>query len=173
MKILVAFLTLWVGLILEATIFQIPPMNVIHPNLVLVVLILVALTRGPKTALVLGVIIGLVQDVDYGQFIGLNAFAFGVVGYFAGTAFTQFLHRNVAITFLITVIFTFLHVWITYGMTRMFDVTAYSGTVVLAKSLWQMIVNGIVVLMFYPWMVKWFTDRARSKYADVDGESAS
>jgi rod shape-determining protein MreD len=173
MRIAFAFLALWAGLILEATVFQIPPFSIVHPNLVLVILVIVALTRGPKTALVFGILIGIIQDVDYGQFIGLNAFAYGVVGYFAATAFMQFLHRNIAITFLITVIFTFIHVWITYGMTRMFDVTAYSGSVVLTKSLWQMIMNGILVLLFYPWMTKWFTDRSRGKYADVDADRAS
>ncbi len=172
MRLVIAFLSLWIGLVFETTIFQIPPFDIIHPNLTLVVLILVALVRGPKAALVLGIAIGLIQDVDYGQFIGLNAFAYGVIGYFAGTAFMQFLHRNVAITFLITVLFTFVHVWVTYGMTRMFDVTADSGTMVLATSLWQMLVNGIALLLLYPLLTKWLIHPTNNTYADPEKDIA-
>ncbi len=171
MRVAIAFFALWAGLVLESTVFQISPFSIFHPNFTLVVLVLVALARGPKSALILGVVIGLGQDVNFGQFIGLNAFTYGVVGYFAATAFMQFLHRNIAITFLITVIFTFIQVWITYGLTRMFDVTAYSGTVVMTKSLWQMIVNGIVVLLLYPWLPKWFADKAGTKYGEGEGDT--
>lgn len=164
MKNVIAFGTLWLGLVIQSTLFQIPPIDVVHPNLVLVALVMVALTRGNRAALVLGVVIGLVQDVDYGSFIGLNAFAYGVIGYFAAATFAQFLHRNVALTFLVSVVCTFIFEWITYGMTRLFDVTAFSWQAVLSLSIGQMLTNGITLLLLYPLLNRTLTTKARTRY---------
>lgn len=170
MKSVVAFFVCWIGLILQVSVFQIPPFNVLHPDFVLVTLVMIALTRGPKSALICGILIGFIQDVDYGSFIGLNAFAYGVIGYFSATTFLQFLHRNVAITFLVTIVSTFVHEWLTYGLTRMFDVTAFTWTSVLSVSLRQMIVNGILLLLLYPFLTKWFSHPMRNRYGDADNE---
>jgi rod shape-determining protein MreD len=89
-----------------------------------------------------------------------------VVGYFSAAAFVQFLHRNIAITFLVTVSFTFVYEWMTYGLTRLFDVTAFGWRTVLSTSLESMIVNGVLLLLLYPLLTKWFTGRSRRKYSD-------
>lgn len=172
MRLAAAFLFLWLGLILEATLFQIPPINVIHPGFVLVILVLIALMRGPNTAVIFAIIIGLVQDICYGSFIGLNAFSYGIVAYFAGAVFSQFLHRNLAITFLTTLVLTFFHTWVTYGLTRLFDVTADRPPFVLSQSLIAMIINGLLVLMLYPLLTKLFTKRRNSRYDTSPGNEA-
>lgn len=170
MKNLVGFGLLWLGLIVQSTFFQIPPIHVIQPNFVLVVLVIIALTRGSRATLVLGIMIGFIQDVNYGSFIGLNAFAFGVIGYFASATFAQFLHRNLALTFLVSVACTFLFEWITYGMTRLFGVTAFSWHSVWPLTFGQMIVNGITLLILYPLFTKLLTTRSQVRYrqAKVD-----
>jgi rod shape-determining protein MreD len=171
MRNLAAFLALWLGLILESTVFQISPFNVIQPNFVLVVLVVIALVRGPKSALVFGVVIGFVQDADYGAFLGLNAFALGLVGYFAATTFAQFLHRNIAITFLVTVTCTFVFEWVTYGLTRLFDVTAYSWHGVLTLTLEEMIVNGITLLITYPLLIRILSEKTKGRYKRPNRET--
>ncbi|GMA60580.1 rod shape-determining protein MreD [Alicyclobacillus fastidiosus] len=168
MKLAIAFLMLWAGLILEATLFQIPPMNVVHPGFVLVLLVLIALMRGPNTAVVMAVIIGLVEDISYGSFIGLNAFSYGLVAYFSGAVFGQFLRRNLAVTFINTLIMTFMYTWITYGLTRLFDVTADRPIFVLQQSLITMMINGLLVLMLYPLVTKLFSEGQRNRY-DISG----
>jgi len=173
MKNVLSFLLLWLGLIIQCTVFQIPPFNVVNPDFVLVTLIVVALIRGPKTALLCGILIGIVQDVSFGSFIGLNAFAYGVVGYFSAAAFSQFLHKNVAITFLVTVAFTFIHVWITYGMTRMFDVTAYSWRYVLSHALAQMMMNGVLLLLLYAPVKKWIQPKSQGRYLTNEKDATS
>ncbi|GMA55899.1 rod shape-determining protein MreD [Alicyclobacillus sacchari] len=164
MRWVMTFITLWIGLILEATVFQIPPMNAIHPDFVLVILVLVALMRGSNTAVVMAILIGLVDDVCYGSFIGLNAFAFGIVAYFAAAVFGQFLQRNLAITFFTTVALTFLHTWVTYGLMRLFQLTADPAHYALSQSLQTMIVNGVLVLLLYPVYVRLLRDRRSGRY---------
>ncbi|CAM3798583.1 rod shape-determining protein MreD [Alicyclobacillus pomorum] len=170
MKNAISFFLMWLGLIIQSTFFQVPPINVLQPNLVLVVLVMVALTRGAKAALILGVAIGFIQDVDYGSFLGLNAFTYGVIGYFAAASFAQFLHKNVALTLLVTVVCTFAQDWITYGMTRLFEITAYSWHAVLSFTLEQMVINGISLLLLYPLLLRWLMDKARNRYSHSESD---
>lgn len=156
MKNVIAFLILWLGLLIQSTLFQIPPFDVIQPNFILVTLVVIALANGPKSAMVLGVLIGLFQDAVFGSFLGLNAFTYGVIGYFGGAWFSQFLHRNVAVTFLLTVIATFVQQWLTFGLTRMFDATLYSLRGITAHSISEMIQNGVLLLLLYPLLIRLF-----------------
>lgn len=171
MRNLIAFVCLWLGLVLQSTLFEIPPFHVIHPNFILVVLVVAALTRGPRAAMVLGVLIGFIQDATFGSFLGLYAFTYGLIGYFASAAFAQFLHKNVAITFLVTITCTFVDVWVTYGMTRLFDVTTETWTSLLSTSLSLMIQNGLLLLVLFPVLTRWLSDRARTRYRTSDGEA--
>jgi len=167
MKNLICLAMLWLSLIVESTVFQVPPMKTIQPDLVLVCIVLVALVRGPRTGLILGICIGFIQDVNFASFIGLSAFLYGVVGYFSGAAFQQFLHKNLPITLFVTVFFTFVVQWVSYGLTRMFGVTAYSWQTVLSHSLFETIVNGVALVLLYPWCISLFTDRVKRKYSSV------
>ncbi|MCL6516157.1 rod shape-determining protein MreD [Alicyclobacillus sp.] len=172
MRNAVTFALLWLALILQATWFQIPPLSEVRPDLVLVVLSVAALTRGPRAALVMGVAIGVIQDANYGSFLGLYAFSYGVVGYFSAVFFSQFLHRNVAITFVVTVCAAFAFQWLTFGMTRLFGVSAYTWRVALALTLQQMILDGVTLLILYPVLVRWMSDRPRRRFAADQDEGA-
>lgn len=163
MRICLSFLVTWAGLILESTLFQIPPMNAIHPGIVLVIIVLIALLQGTSVSMILAIVVGLIQDICYGSFIGLNAFSYALVAYFAGAVFSQFMNKNLAITFMTTVSLTFVHIWMTYGLTRLFEVTADRPLYVLSQSLVAMLFNGLLVLMLYPLMGKLLTpSRVRS-----------
>lgn len=170
MRHAVAFVVLWLGLILDSTLFQIPPINVIQPNLVLIVLMVIAALYGPRTTLIYGVAIGLVQDMDYGRFIGLNAFTYGLIAYFAAAIFRQFMHRSLALTFFLTISFTFVQQWLTYGLTRLFDVTGFKVQAVLRHTLMEMIVDGVFLLLLYPLLIRLLEKRTKRRYQDVDGE---
>ncbi|MBF8378747.1 rod shape-determining protein MreD [Alicyclobacillus mali] len=164
MKAAIAFASLWVGLILQATLFEIPPMNAIHPDFVLVILVLLALFRGPNLAMIFGIAIGLIQDVCYGPFIGLNAFAYGLAAYIAAAVFSQFMQKNLAIAFLTTMGLSFVHSWLTYGFMRLFELTSDSIQFALSASLQGMIVNGVLALALYPLYRSWFNRPRRRRY---------
>lgn len=120
--------------------------------------------RGPNAAVLFAIAIGLIQDICYGSFIGLNAFAYGVVAYFAAAVFGQFMQRNLAVTFFTTIVLTFVHLWIAYGLTRLFAVTADSPSYVLTQSMVSMMINGIVALMLYPAFVRLLARPRHSRY---------
>ncbi|QSO53298.1 rod shape-determining protein MreD [Alicyclobacillus curvatus] len=164
MKNVLAFFLLWIGLTLQATVLQIPPLSAIQLNFDVVLLVLIAMTRGPRVALVLGIAIGFIEDVNYGAFIGLNAFAYGFIGYLAGTILSQLISRSVVSTFLVSLCCTFVYNWLTYGMTRLFDVTSYSWVGVMSVSIEQMMLNGVLTLILYPFAMRWFTNQEKRRY---------
>ncbi|SIS63769.1 rod shape-determining protein MreD [Alicyclobacillus vulcanalis] len=166
MKAAVSFAMLWLGLILQATLFEIPPMNVIHPDFVLVILVLLTLFRGANLAMVFGIVIGLIQDVCYGPFIGLNAFAYGLIAYIAAAVFSQFMQKNLAIAFLTTMVLSFVHSWLTYGFMRLFELTSDSLQFALSASLQSMFVNGVVALFLYP-LIRGLWSRPRRRRYDA------
>lgn len=164
MRNVLAFVLLWVGLTIQATVLQIPPLSSVHLNIDAVLLVLIALTRGPRVALILGILIGFIDDVNYGAFIGLNAFAYGFIGYLAGTILAQLISRSLVTTFLVGLVCTFVYDWLTYGMTRLFDVTSYSWVGVMSVSLEQMILGGVLILILYPFSIRWFTPQEKGRY---------
>ncbi|KPV43230.1 rod shape-determining protein MreD [Alicyclobacillus ferrooxydans] len=168
MRNLLAFILLWIGLTLQATVLQIPPISSVQVNLDVVLLVLIAATRGPRVALVLGIIIGFIEDVNYGAFIGLNAFAYGFIGYLAGTLLAQLIARSFVVTFLVGLMCTFLYDWLTYGMTRLFDVSTYSWSGVMSVSLEQMMLNGVLLLILYPFALRWFRTEEKRRYETAD-----
>lgn len=81
-------LILIIGLILQVTLFSFFTPWGIKPDLILVLIIVIAILEGPKTGLMFGVIGGLLQDVFLGDFISVNTiikapFAY-VTGYLEG-----------------------------------------------------------------------------------------
>jgi rod shape-determining protein MreD len=171
MNALKAFGLAWAALLLNATWFQIAGLRSVAPNLVLVVLVCVAVAQGSRNALLVGALIGFVEDVVYGPFLGLSTFTYGAVGYFASVLAEQFLQRNLLITFLVTSVLTFAQEWFDYGLTQMLGVTALSARLELAQSLWDVVMNGVALLLLYPVLLKWLQPKKRSRYAE-DTETA-
>ncbi|MCL6592493.1 MAG: rod shape-determining protein MreD [Alicyclobacillus sp.] len=173
MRNVIAFVLLWLALIIQSTVFQIPPLRFVQPDWVLVVLMVAALTRGSRAALVLGAAVGFIQDANYGSFLGLNAFVYGAVGYFAAAWFDQFLHRNIALTFMVTLCFTFLYEWVTYGLTRLFGVAGGAWHTLMLTTVQQMILNGMALLLLYTPLTRLLSDKPRRRYAEQEEGAGS
>ncbi|MBX6352886.1 MAG: rod shape-determining protein MreD [Thermoflavifilum sp.] len=161
-----AFLCVWLALVVDATWFQLPGIQGAAPNLVLVTLVILASVQGARRALIMGVLVGLIEDAVYGPFLGLDSLAYGAVGYFAAVLVEQFLHRNLLVTFLATCVLTFAQEWFDAGLTYMLGMAALGLRSVLAASLWHMLVNGLALLVLYPLLRVWLTPRRRSRYSD-------
>jgi rod shape-determining protein MreD len=135
--------------IIESTVFSIPPLNFFHPQLTIVTVMLIALFRGPSMALILGVLIGLVRDIVYGTFIGMEMFTMGLVGYFSGSTFRLFLRRHLVLVVMTVIAFTAVYNVVTYGISVLFAQKKADISVVLVESIRMMIMNGIITLFLY------------------------
>jgi len=163
MKLWLMIISLLVMFVLQATVFQVSPLNAIDPSLTLVMMLYIAFLRGARTAILLGAMVGLFQDVVYGSFIGLHTFSMAVTGYFAGIVFRLFLRRSVVIFLLVVLGATAFNEFLTYGITRLFVPTYFDMNSVVNYAIRTMIFNGVAALLLYSPSVR-LLSRRRNRY---------
>jgi rod shape-determining protein MreD len=167
MRGVLIFLALWIALILESTLFQIPPMTSIHPDIVVVLLMYIAMVLGVRQVVLYGFAIGLVEDVVYGRFIGLYAFTYALIGYFAGLLFRMFFQKSIVILLLIVLGATGVFELITVGISGLYEVSDFTLVTVLEYTVRTMIFNGVLALLIYAPAVR-FLETASHTRRDVE-----
>lgn len=148
------FLVLLLTLVLQATLFVQKPFSWVQPNLTLLLILFIAYFRGQFVAMMLGIAVGLFQDIVYSSFLGMHMFSLGVTGYFAGALFRVFLNRSLIMLMLVILGFTGVSEFINYGIGRIFGWTHVDMMTVLMHAIRLMIFNGIFALFLYPWAGK-------------------
>jgi rod shape-determining protein MreD len=149
MSVVFTFLSLFLALVLQSTLFQIPPMTTLHPDMVVVLLMYIAMIMGPWQAALYGLAIGLVEDVVFGRFIGLYAFTFALVAYFAGLIFRLFFQKSIIILLLTVLGATGVFEIITVGISGLYEVSNFTMMTVIDYTIRTMIFNGIFALFAY------------------------
>ena len=102
-------LFIWLALLLQASWIDIFAIYGITPDIVIIILVFIAFTRGQIEATALGFISGLLIDIyDPGSRLGTNALANSLIGFFAGysrvSIAAEALRAQAAILFLATLL---------------------------------------------------------------------
>ncbi|ARU63280.1 rod shape-determining protein MreD [Tumebacillus avium] len=160
---LLILLTLMGALVVQSTVLQVQPFSFIAPNLIVVFLLYVSMMRGSLTALYCGLLIGLIQDILFGTYLGLYAYTFATVGYFAGMTFRSYWTRQLVMVILIMLGYSFLAELTAYGLSRLFGYAHVDLMAAVTHTVRIMIWNGIFALLLYVPSVKLLaTERNRS-----------
>ncbi|NLJ78748.1 MAG: rod shape-determining protein MreD [Tissierellia bacterium] len=142
--------------ILETTLF--PHFNVfrILPNMGLVIVVSVAILRDRKTGSIVGLTVGLLQDTIFSGVIGINAFIYFFLGYFAGMAGSKLSRDNVLTPFILTLGSTIAY-HLFYNLF-MFFLNYNIGFSTFFKEivLMEMIYNSIIAIFICRWLSKIF-----------------
>lgn len=150
------FVVLLIGFMIQGTVFQVQPFNAVQPTLTVILILLIAFFRGGSLSLVLGLLLGLVQDIVYGSFIGMHSFSLAVVGYFSGSTFRMFLHRSFLLFMMTLLGYSFVYEVLNYGIARLFGSMRIDFSLVVAHSMRTMIFNGILAFFLYPLAARYF-----------------
>jgi len=142
-------LTMMGMLVIQSTVLQVQPFSFVAPNICFVMLLYVSLLRGPMLSLYVGLIIGLIQDVLFGTYLGPNAFTYAAIGYFAGATFRTYWARQLIVVILIVLGYTFVQEVTLYGLSRLFGYAHADLTAALMHAVQMMIWNGILALLLY------------------------
>jgi len=150
-------LTLLLLFLLEGTVMQLiapgawglPWMAV--PRFALVGAIITALFLGRREGLYYGAAIGLLQDVLYGQVIGVYTLSMTVACYFAGLIVLLF-QRSVAVVFVTATLVLFGHEWLLYSLFRLFSTSQVDVQWILSKQILPGVGFNLVfaILIYYP-----------------------
>ncbi|MBS4535870.1 rod shape-determining protein MreD [Clostridium sp. D2Q-14] len=92
--------------ILQSTIYQYIAIFDIMPNTNLILIILIALFTNKKVGGIVGLIIGMIQDILFGNVIGIHGLIYFFVGYLIGMANSAISKDNSIASFLLTFITT-------------------------------------------------------------------
>jgi rod shape-determining protein MreD len=146
------FFWLLLGFVFQSALFPAPLFYGIDPNLDMILIVFVAMLRGKHLGLLLGFLIGLIQDIQFGSYLGLHAFAMGIVGFFSASTIRYFLHRHLALVMINVLGYTVAYEGILYGINRVFGMSSLDTWVVLLKVVHTMVWNGAFTLLLYPWL---------------------
>lgn len=125
MQRFVLTLTILVLFILEGTVFQVIASATwglswtTVPRFALVCCIFISMFLGRREGLYYGFVFGFLQDVLYGQIIGLYTMSMMVASYFAGLIVLLF-QRGFGMVFVTSTVILFGHEWLLYSMFRLF-----------------------------------------------------
>lgn len=116
-----------ISLILQSTVFSHLTVAGVKPDLVLVFLIFYALLHGPLEGALMGLVGGLLQDLLFGQYLGMNTLAKLVVGYIFGVLEKKIYKENVLIPMVAVFLGTLLNETVLYFL-RFFSLLIRPGT---------------------------------------------
>lgn len=118
------------------------------PRFALVGTIYASLFIGRREGLFYGMAFGLLQDVLYGNVIGVYTLSMMVAGYMAGLVLMIF-HRSAAVVFSTLTLVLFGHEWLTYTLFRLF----YTNPVNVQWTLTNEIIPTLVANMIFAILV--------------------
>lgn len=154
MSVYLILLIMLGNIVLESTIINRFTVFGVVPNLTLILIIIVALSRGKRIGSITGLFSGLIIDILFSPAIGINALIYFFIGYLVGMLEQKFSKDNILMPILMTISFTvFYHV--TYLLLMFFLNQRVSIDGVLRnKLLIEIVYNSILMIPLYKWLSK-------------------
>jgi rod shape-determining protein MreD len=109
-----------ISLVLQSTLFSHLAVAGVKPDLPLIIIIFYALFNGSKEGALVGLLGGFLQDLMFGQNLGMNALAKFTVGYLFGSLERKIYKENLFIPMIVVFSGTFLNETILYVL-RLID----------------------------------------------------
>jgi rod shape-determining protein MreD len=128
-------------------------MEILHwrPDLLLVVLVIFALKKGPNWGMTLGFILGLLQDILSTHLIGLLAFSKTIAGFLAGNLRGKFAERTeFFLTLLIAGLFHDLIYFFVNTLGENFSLQSLFILYTLPNLMYTIIIGGILYYFIEP-----------------------
>jgi rod shape-determining protein MreD len=149
MKMFLFFLALFFSLILQATLLTFPDIVNYAPNLVMIGVVMMGLLRKPRYALIFGAIIGLVEDINYANFLGETAFAYALGGYLSGYFRSLVMRESLLLAMLVSGLCNELFDWFTFASSRLFGTNALGAHAMLLASSRSTLVTMLAMILLY------------------------
>ncbi|NLM44471.1 MAG: rod shape-determining protein MreD [Clostridiales bacterium] len=154
MRILIINLLIFINFILESTIFQYIRIFGIKPDFTIILITSYSIMRGSGYGTFIGLVSGILQDMFYGQTIGINAFAYMITGYIIGQSKENVFKDSYipSIVFNVAAIFIYQHL---FFLVTYFTKTGISYTHAILNIIFpQSIYNAILGPLAYRLLLK-------------------
>jgi len=150
MKIIVKGAIILFTVFLELLISNIIDINMVKPDLMLIVIICLSFIFGAQEGTIMGFTGGLLKDIFSVNLLGINALAKTVIGYFSGVIREKIFYQHLMwIVAIFTFIFTFINNSILYFIMNALQAD-YNFAIILKNTvLIQAIINSILSPLIY------------------------
>ncbi|HSH36013.1 rod shape-determining protein MreD [Schnuerera sp.] len=156
MTTFITILIIIINFILQSTIFQYFKIFEVVPNTSLVIIVVIALLKGKKTASIMGLLAGLLQDIIFSSVIGINGFIYFFVGYLVGMAENRLSKDNILIPFIMTIFSTIfyhlVHNLFMFFLSYNINFLVFFKNVIIIEIFY----NSLISIILYKWFSKVF-----------------
>lgn len=153
MRILVIGFIILVNFILESTLFQYTRVFGIKPDFTIILITSYAIMRGSAFGASIGLVSGLLQDIFYGNAIGVQGLSYMLTGYLIGQANDNVFKDSYipSIVFNIGAVFIYQHIFflITYFTKTEISYTYALLKIIIPQSIYNAILGPIAYRLIY------------------------
>ncbi|MBQ1802929.1 MAG: rod shape-determining protein MreD [Lachnobacterium sp.] len=148
------FILISICFVLQTTIFKAIAFAGIAPNVLLVVVATFGFMRGNREGMFIGIFTGLLMDIFFGPYLGLNTLLYMYIGYINGLFKKYFYPDDINLPLLLTagsdwLLNTTLYLLVFIGRRR-FDYLYYLKTIIIP----EMVYTTIVTIFIFFLLVK-------------------
>lgn len=145
-----------INFLLQTTIMRYIAIGGVIPNTTLIILVSIALLKGKKTGGILGLCMGLLQDIVLSEVIGINALIYFFVGYLVGLVDNKVFKDNLWIAVVFTGLSTiFFHIF--FFVLMYFLSIDINFIVMLKKIVWiELFYNMVLSILIFKGITKLF-----------------
>jgi rod shape-determining protein MreD len=140
------FLAVSGGTLAQTTLVPVLGIGGVIPDLPIVLVVLLALRRGPETGCAIGFALGLLQDAIVGGPLGLQGLSKAVVGFLAGDLPRWWLVTNPLVPVAAVVLATLVDGALRFAVLQLFHYPAAFGELLGAVILPQALYNGVLAI---------------------------
>ena len=149
----VLLITLIVCFFLQCTLVQNIAIGSIVPNLLIIFVVSMGLMRGQQTGLFTGFLVGLLADLFYGDYLGIQAFLYMIVGYFSGFAWEIYYDNNIKVPMMLAAGGDFLYNIGDFSFRSLLRAnvgfTFFFRRILVPELIYTVILTAIVYRIFY------------------------
>ncbi|MCL2610162.1 MAG: rod shape-determining protein MreD [Defluviitaleaceae bacterium] len=153
LRILIVLLIIFINFILQSTLFHSIAIFGITPNTAIVIIVAFAIMRQDIEGAIIGFFAGLLQDIFFGNVIGLTALLYMFIGFLCGKPFKEFYLENyilpIALVGTSTILYNFLYYVINFLFRARLDFFTYFGIIILPETIYNIVLTLPLYIVLY------------------------
>lgn len=144
-KVIITILTILILFILQTSVFHTLSFRGIIPNLILIAVCSYGYLRGESSGIIAGFFCGILIDIFFSEFLGLNSLILLFVGFFNGMINRFYVDDDIKLPVFCIALSDLLLSFVTYGLRFLlygrFNVSFYFFNIILPEFLYTLVVS--------------------------------
>jgi rod shape-determining protein MreD len=147
-RIIIALVSIIIGFVIQTTVFKWISFGGIIPNILIILTATYGFMAGEKAGIGVGFLSGLLADIFFGSFIGLNALIYMYVGYLNGKFNRLFYEEDVKLPMILILssdlFYNFCYYVIMFLLRGRFSIGFYFTKIMLPEAIYTILITLVV-----------------------------